>query len=130
MKIKREIINDDNYFFEAEYFIKEVKNIPTTYDDKTLEILFDLYDELTVEDCENKEVNECYETLNMLRGEEEQIPSSVRFVYVTKNFLKEIDELDNETKEYALTPIAKSQPAFEVFINSPVKSSRFAKATA
>ena len=84
---------------EAEYFIKEVKNIPTTYDDKTLEILFDLYDELTVEDCENKEVNECYETLNMLRGEEEQIPSSVRFVYVTKNFLKEIDELDNETKE-------------------------------
>ena len=85
---------------EAKKFIESVSALKSDVSDEELEILCNTYDELPEEDCSNKTVEEARQLLNILSAKNEEIVSqSVRFVYASKTFLKDIEDIDESLKE-------------------------------
>ena len=92
---------------KAQYFVEQVAEIRAESTADDFELLFEQYDELNDEDCNDNRVKEAYELLKALSSEEEAVPQSVRFVYASKSFLKEVENLEPEYLEY-LESIKKS----------------------
>lgn len=79
----------------AQNFINEINSLPTDVKSEYIQILFYAFDELEEEDLQNNKVKEAYQFLCSLHEEKEDIlPQSLRFVYVSKSFLKQISGLD------------------------------------
>ena len=92
---------------KAQYFVEQVSELKSEPTDDDFELLFEQYDELEDEDCNDNRVIEAYELLKELSSEEESVPQSVRFVYASKSFLKEIENIEPEYLDY-LESIKKS----------------------
>lgn len=92
---------------KAQYFVEQVAEIKSESTADDFELLFEQYDELKDEDCNDSRVTEAYELLKALSSEEDAVPQSVRFVYASKSFLKEVESLESEYLEY-LEGIKKS----------------------
>ena len=92
---------------KAQYFVEQVAEIKTESTADDFELLFEQYDELEDEDCNDDRVKEAYELLKALSSEEDAVPPSVRFVYASKSFLKDVETLEPEYLEY-LEGIKKS----------------------
>ena len=81
---------------KAQSFIDEVANLKVETTEDEYELLFEQYDELPEEECEDSRVSEAYELLKGLTANESQLPQAVRFVYASKSFLKSLESLESE----------------------------------
>ena len=92
----------------AKQFVEDINNLPSDVAREKLQFLFDAYDELSEEDCNDSDVKDSYQILSSLYEEkEEPLPQSHRFVYASRAFLKAISSLGTDLTD-ALIKIKKS----------------------
>ena len=84
---------------KALLFIEQVSGMKLDISDDELRLLFEEYDELDDDECSDERVKKSYESLKRLSMNENPVPQSVRFVYASKSFLKEIENLETEFVE-------------------------------
>ena len=81
---------------KAQSFVYEISNLKIETTEEEYGLLFEQFDELSEEECEDSRVSEAYELLKGLALTDAKVPQTVRFVYASKTFLKALDELEDD----------------------------------
>ena len=103
---------------KASFFVEQVNGMKSDISDDELELLFEEYDELDDDECSDERVSEAYELLKTLSLNDNSVPQTVRFVYASKSFLKEIENIESEFIE-SLEEIKK---AFNTYSSNELSS--------